>query len=90
MNDDPRLRRDRDPPSSSGEPLIPDVIERPPREDPRGADYPFLGSNIFGEGRSFADGKIRVYGCSPGCLITSLILSVVLTVLLNLILRAIF
>ncbi len=60
MNDVPRPN---DPPSLhsvKGGSLIPDVIERPPREDPRGADYPFLGSNIFGEGRSFADGRIRL------------------------------
>jgi len=31
-------------------------------------------------GRELADRRVRVYGCSPGCLLTSLIVSIVLTV----------
>ena len=38
--------------------------------------------------RTYDGGRVRVYGCSPGCLIVSLVLSVVLTVLVNLLLRA--
>jgi hypothetical protein len=46
---------------------------------------------VFGRGglgpmsgpRSFGNGRIQVWGCSPGCLIASLIASVVLTLLLN-------
>ncbi len=37
---------------------------------------------MFGP-RSFGNGRIQVWGCSPGCLIASLIASVVLTLLLN-------
>ncbi len=38
--------------------------------------------------REFRGGRVRVYGCSPGCLLTSLLVSVVLTILLNLLIRA--
>jgi hypothetical protein len=38
--------------------------------------------------RDFRGGRVRVYGCSPGCLLTSLLVSVVLTILLNLLIRA--
>jgi len=34
-------------------------------------------------GREFAGGRVRVYGCSPGCLIASLIVSLLLTLFLN-------
>ena len=34
-------------------------------------------------GREFAGGRVRVYGCSPGCLIASLLVSLFLTLLLN-------
>jgi hypothetical protein len=37
---------------------------------------------MFGP-RSFGNGRIQVWGCSPGCLVVSLIGSVVLTLLLN-------
>ena len=39
-------------------------------------------------GGSFRGGNVRVYGCSPGCLVMSLIASLVLTVLVNLLIRA--
>ena len=39
-------------------------------------------------GRSYRGGSVRVYGCSPGCLLISLLLSVILTLLLNLLIRA--
>jgi hypothetical protein len=29
------------------------------------------------------DGRVRVYGCSPGCLVLSLVLSLLLTLVLN-------
>ena len=41
---------------------------------------------MLGPGRSRT--RVRVYGCSPGCLITSLLLSLFLTVVLNLLIRA--
>ena len=37
---------------------------------------------VFGP-RSFGNGRVQVWGCSPGCLVTSLLISVVLTLLLN-------
>ncbi len=42
--------------------------------------------NAFG-GRAYAGGRVRVYGCSPGCLVASLVLSLFLTVLVNLLIR---
>jgi hypothetical protein len=39
-------------------------------------------------GRSNGGGRIRVYGCSPGCLIVSLLLSLFLTLVINLLIRA--
>ena len=37
----------------------------------------------LGGGRSLGGGRVRVYGCSPGCLLLSLGLSVFITLLLN-------
>jgi hypothetical protein len=42
---------------------------------------------VFGE-RSYRGGRVRVYGCSPGCLLVSLLASIVLTIVLNLLIRA--
>jgi hypothetical protein len=46
---------------------------------------PFGGLQEVG-GREFAGGRVRVYGCSPGCLVASLIVSLLLTLFLNAIL----
>jgi hypothetical protein len=43
--------------------------------------------DLFG-GRSYGGGRVRVYGCSPGCLVLSLGLSLLLTILINLLIRA--
>ena len=43
----------------------------------RGGVGPMFGPGTFGNGR------IQVWGCSPGCLVTSLIASALLTLLLN-------
>jgi hypothetical protein len=40
------------------------------------------------EGRRYGGGRVRVYGCSPGCLLASLLLSAFLTLVINLLLRA--
>ncbi|MEA2582280.1 MAG: hypothetical protein QOF33_365 [Thermomicrobiales bacterium] len=40
-----------------------------------------LGS-LFGP-RTYAGGRVRVFGCSPGCLVLSLIISILLTLFLN-------
>ena len=33
--------------------------------------------------RGYGSGRVRVYGCSPGCLLVSLALSIFLTLALN-------
>lgn len=38
--------------------------------------------------REYKGGRVKVYGCSPGCLLVSLLVSVGLTILLNLLIRA--
>jgi len=38
-------------------------------------------------GRNYAGGRVRVYGCSPGCLLASLLASLLLTVLVNVLIR---
>jgi len=35
------------------------------------------------EPREYKGGRVRVYGCSPGCLLVSIAISVVLTLLVN-------
>ena len=42
--------------------------------------------SMFGP-RSFRDGRVQVYGCSPGCLLVSLLVSVILTIILNVVLN---
>jgi hypothetical protein len=37
---------------------------------------------VFGP-REYRGGRVKVYGCSPGCLLVSIALSLVLTLLLN-------
>ena len=37
--------------------------------------------------RTYREGRVRVYGCSPGCLLVSLAVSGVLTIFLNLLIR---
>ena len=37
--------------------------------------------------KTFADGRVRVYGCSPGCLLLSLAVSVLLTIAVNVLIR---
>jgi hypothetical protein len=54
-----------------------------PELDPEGRSG-VMGS-LFGP-RTFRDGRVQVWGCSPGCLLLSLAVSVVLTLLLNLLL----
>jgi hypothetical protein len=39
-------------------------------------------------GRDVGSGRVRVYGCSPGCLVVSILLSLFLTLVLNLLIRA--
>jgi hypothetical protein len=37
--------------------------------------------------REYRDGRVRLVGCSPGCLVVSLVVSVLLTIFLNLVVR---
>lgn len=37
--------------------------------------------------RTFGGGRVRVYGCSPGCLLLSLAVSILLTILVNVLIR---
>jgi hypothetical protein len=39
------------------------------------------------EPKELADGRVRVYGCSPGCLLVSLAVSVLLTIAVNVLIR---
>jgi hypothetical protein len=41
-----------------------------------------LAAGMF-KPKEVGDGRVRVYGCSPGCLVVSLVLSLVLTLVLN-------
>jgi hypothetical protein len=76
-------------------PLMGEIVERGTRgEQSWGAGDPFagrsgIGRSLFGP-RSFAGGRVQVYGCSPGCLIISLVVSVLASVILTLLLNAIF
>ena len=38
--------------------------------------------------RSYRGGQVKVYGCSPGCLLVSLLLSLFLTIVVNVLIRA--
>jgi hypothetical protein len=40
-------------------------------------------------GRTYGGDRVRVYGCSPGCLVVSLILSLFLTLAVNLLIRVV-
>lgn len=54
----------------------------------RPRDMVFFGGGGGGWRRGPGGSRFKVYGCSPGCLLTSLAISVFLTVVLNLLIRA--
>ncbi len=67
-------------------PLIPEVVDRrSSQEDTDWGDASPIGSQQRGPYApyAFGGGRVRVYGCSPGCLLISVIVSLVLTLLLN-------
>jgi hypothetical protein len=67
-------------------PLIPEVIDRRTGDDEQdwGAGAPFEGQ-VRGPFAPYTvgGGRVRVYGCSPGCLILVVVVSLILTLLLN-------
>lgn len=70
------------PPSA---PLTPEVLDGAPGDDGFGSGpgAPVgMGGDPFAP-RSFAGNRVRVYGCSPGCLVLSLLVSLILTLILN-------
>ncbi|HEU4973711.1 MAG TPA: hypothetical protein VFT50_01375 [Baekduia sp.] len=42
---------------------------------------------LTGGRRPYRGGRVHIFGCGPGCLLTSIALSVTLTVVLNLVIR---
>ncbi len=51
-------------------------------QDTEGQPRAPIRGSLFAS-KSFAGGRVQVYGCSPGFLLLSLVVSVVLTILLN-------
>ena len=82
---DPSPHPQEVPPGSPGAPLTPEIVQPGMDEGPRGPSYggPFGGGADPFAPTSLAGGRVRVYGCSPGCLIISLVVSLILTLLLN-------
>lgn len=70
---------------------VPSFGSRESIDDPyAGGPFGGSGGGLFGGdaggmfgSRSFGGGRIKVVGCSPGCLALSLIVSILLTLLLN-------
>jgi hypothetical protein len=42
---------------------------------------------LSGGRRPYPAGRVRVFGCGPGCLVPSLLLSIALTVVVNVLIR---
>ena len=87
MADQHDTKKGADRARAEGQALVPELVE--PEADPysRGPSGPAGGlpGAPFG-GRAFGGGRVRVYGCSPGCLIASLLIALVITLLINAIL----
>jgi hypothetical protein len=43
---------------------------------------------VGGGRRRYRGGRVQVFGCAPGCLITSLLISLTLTIIVNIVIRA--
>ena len=84
-------RREQPPADVTERPLTPEVLDAPPGNDIGGGPIggPFGGGPFGGDPggpfapREFAGGRVRLYGCSPGCLIASILISLFLTIFLN-------
>ena len=74
-------------PPPEDEPLTvtprPAVFEEELEQQPPPSTFGRAGLGPMFGPRTHGNGRIQVWGCSPGCLITSLIASVLLTLLLN-------
>ena len=74
-------------PPPEDEPLTvtprPAVFEEELEQQPPPSAFGRAGLGPMFDPRTFGNGRIQVWGCSPGCLIASLIASAVLTLLLN-------
>ena len=91
-DDDPRPHIGTDPSrrEASEEPLIPEVLDGEEHGRYTGGPYRApLEGGPFGP-RRVAGGRVLVYGCSPGCILTSILVSILLSVILTLLLNAIF
>ena len=91
-----RNQPNRDPGEPRDEPLTGEIFEPGPGNQYSGwnAGGPFrepegIGGWLFGP-RSFAGGRVQVFGCSPGCIVLSLIVSLILSVLLTLLINKVF
>lgn len=84
MDDIRRSPRDPSPASSAAGPPV-EVIDT--------GEAPAFGApsnrGPFGA-RDFGGGRVRVYGCSPSCLIVSLTVSLILSLLLTVLLNLLF
>lgn len=81
------------PRSPRSAPLVPEIVEHGPSDDSPGWEsgppYGERGrSALFGP-QAFGGGRVRVYGCSPGCLLISVAVSIIVSILLTLLLNAI-
>ena len=80
-----RLMPRQAPPEDDSLPVTPRPAVFEDEQEPQSPASAFGRAGLgpmFGP-RSFGNGRIQVWGCSPGCLIASLIASAVLTLLLN-------
>ena len=73
---------DPEPSTGTGRRRFPAARLRPRGERPEPGGDAGTGGSVFAP-RSFAGGRVQVWGCSPGCLVASLLASIVLTLLLN-------
>jgi hypothetical protein len=57
------------------------------RHDGAALDAVLMGRNdLFGT-RPAGNGRVKVYGCSPGCLLVSIAVSIALTIFVNVLIR---
>ncbi len=67
----------------SRKPLAPQEPPIPSSPEEESFESAPIGSSVFGQPREFAGGRVRVHGCSPGCLVASIGASILLSWLLT-------